>query len=47
MTCSVPPRPAAAYYEGSVDLPALIRNWVVTYAGNFFGSLVFVPGRRW
>jgi formate/nitrite transporter FocA (FNT family) len=33
---------AAAYYEGSVDLPALIRNWVVTYAGNFFGSLVFV-----
>ena len=32
---------AAAYYEGLIEPSALIRNWVVTYAGNLLGSLVF------
>ena len=33
---------AMAYYEGLIDLDALIKNWVVTYAGNLAGSLVFL-----
>jgi formate/nitrite transporter len=33
---------AAAFYEGQVDLAALGRNWVVTYAGNLIGSLLFL-----
>ena len=32
---------AAAVYEGLVDVPALVRNWVVTYAGNLIGSVLF------
>jgi formate/nitrite transporter len=33
---------AAALFEGLVDINALVRNWVVTYAGNLVGSLLFV-----
>ena len=32
---------AAAVYEGLAEPGALIRNWIVTYAGNLLGSLVF------
>ena len=33
---------AMAYYEGLIDMDALIRNWVVTYAGNLAGSIAFL-----
>lgn len=33
---------AMAYYEGLIDLDALIKNWVVTYAGNLAGSIAFL-----
>jgi len=33
---------AAAVFEGLIEPSDLIRNWVVTYAGNFIGSLAFL-----
>ena len=33
---------AMAYYEGLIEMDALIRNWVVTYAGNLAGSIAFL-----
>ena len=38
---------AAAYYEGLVELPDLLRNWGVTYLGNFIGSLLFVEAIKY
>jgi len=35
---------AAALYEGLIEPMDLLRNWVVTYAGNLLGSLLFVWG---
>jgi len=33
---------AAALFEGLIEPMDLVRNWVVTYAGNLLGSLAFV-----
>ena len=38
---------AAALYEGLIEPSALIRNWVVTYAGNLLGSLAFVEAFKY
>ena len=38
---------SAAYYEGLIGSDALIRNWVVTYAGNLIGSLVAVEAFKY
>jgi len=38
---------AAALYEGLVKPSDLIRNWVVTYAGNLIGSLAFVEAFKY
>ena len=32
---------AAALYEGLIEPADLVRNWVVTYAGNLIGSVLF------
>ena len=33
---------SAGLFEGLIEPMDLVRNWVVTYAGNLIGSLVFV-----
>lgn len=38
---------AAALFEGLIEPNDLIRNWVVTYAGNLFGSLVAVEAFKY
>jgi len=38
---------AAALYEGLIGPADLVRNWVVTYAGNLLGSLLAVEGFKY